>query len=70
MTGILILLFALLPLPSGVWSQEEECETASMRRCRREGLEALEARKNNDPCNCSRSDKNCIDNNVAIGVAG
>ncbi|GFS49307.1 uncharacterized protein NPIL_410821 [Nephila pilipes] len=55
---MLILLFALLPL--GVWTQEEECDTSIMRRCRREGLEALEARKDNDPCKTIRKNFDCL----------
>ncbi|GIY86518.1 hypothetical protein CDAR_533281 [Caerostris darwini] len=48
-TAALILLF-VLSAPLGVVAQEEECDDGAMRRCRRDGLEAVEGRKDNDPC--------------------
>ncbi|XP_055946626.1 uncharacterized protein LOC129978635 [Argiope bruennichi] len=62
MTSPLLLLFTLSPLlcQTGVLAQEEECDDAAMRRCRREGLEAIDGRKDNDPCKTIRKNFDCL----------
>ncbi|GIX93332.1 uncharacterized protein CEXT_14311 [Caerostris extrusa] len=60
MTTVALILLFVLSAPLGVVAQEEECDDGAMRRCRRDGLEAVEGRKDNDPCRNIRKHFDCL----------